>query len=62
MIAGTKSEDDQQLADIGRFLIMEQSGSAAWSDSLRRTDPVETFIVANRHEGTKEVQTGARDG
>lgn len=62
MVVGTGSEDNQQLAGISKFLVMEQSGSAAWSDSLRWTDPVEMFIVANRHEGTQEVQTGERDG
>ena len=60
MIVGTKFEDNQQPAGISKFLVIEQGGSAAWSDSSRWIDPAEIFIMSNRHEGTKEVQTGER--
>ena len=35
MLAGTKFEDNQLLVNISRFRVMEQGGSAVWSDLLR---------------------------
>lgn len=57
---GYKIEANQQLADISRFLVMEQGGFAAWSNPLIWIDPKGILMITNRHGGTQEVQTGER--